>query len=350
MASSNEDRIKDLLEDLDLQKLIYDDLVINRPDDAEGIAEALDSINRVASEVAGLLGETAPTSPSPRRDGPSNTPHPLPSEPLRQKSYTPTAPAEPLWASGFGSHWPSYGPSPFAAQPSQNSPPSGLSVFSPMSSEVSRKRPRQDSMTSFAPPQSSKRAAMSLSRSRIAEIEAKLAAQLEESRELFSNMKDPTNVRFTAMADGISEMEKDEEFARMLQAQDDPEEEDREPYPQPTFNFPDRTLGDRLMNPFAPRYENPFSPARPNFVDLDDDIQEIDARSFHSRFGDEAMRQIFEKRHGNFQPGNGLMPSEYPSPWGGRPLPWIRGQHPEMKAFDLIREQQDLEEDGINFE
>lgn len=33
-----------------------------------------------------------------------------------------------------------------------------------------------------------------------------------------------------------------------------------------------------------------------------------------------------------------------------RRLPWMQGQHLETKAFDLIREQQDLEEDAVDFE
>lgn len=290
MASDKENEIKDLLEDLDLYKFIYDDLVGSRPDASAEIAETLDHIKSLEAKVEELLGEAAPTNgqtaSSTLSPGPPAAPRqdvaPAPSQatsstqqsrdtlaPSRRggpavdlPSYTTARPSceDPHADPASIPYWPSHAPSPFAT-PST----SGPRFPQPLPSEQSRKRPRQDSGGALTQPESSKRTALNKSKSRMQEIDAIMEAQLAQNKEAYEEMKDPETVRISALTEGITEdqarlnidrecremerlirdqfqLERDGELARMLQAQEEssPAEpvSDRRPTfsPHPSFS------------------------------------------------------------------------------------------------------------------
>jgi len=287
-----EDEVKDLLEDLDLQTLIHEDLRENRPDDTFAIAEAAERITDLETQIARLLGQEAPpavaprtapvsradtpatpaaavtTDVSPRRHDPSYN---LAASPLRSTSRDRIA--EPLSTS----HWPSSALSPFIAPSNQPR----LHLPNPVN--TTGKRPRQDSLDSLTPAQTSKRAVLANSRSRMAEIDESLEAQLAQNRQLYEDLLGDVNVQFTANTENISEeqarekirkdreesereirqqfqLERDGELARLLQAQqfessDDERDFDRHPTPNPLRHFtpsstlsPGRTLPRPLYN------------------------------------------------------------------------------------------------------
>lgn len=444
-----EDEVKDLLEDLDLHNLIHADLQENRPDDSFAIAEALDKIRELESQVARLLGEeapavaprTAPTAPPFRVETPATpaaatTPnfprhsssdargHTLPSYNLAASPMRPDTqePPDPMSVS----RWPSSAPSPFATASSR----SGYPPPSPF--DVTRKRPRQDSFGSLAPAQTSKRTVLDNTKSRMAKIDEDLEIQLAQNRDIYASLLEDRNVRDVAYLDGISEeqarekitkdqleseqeirqqfqLERDGEYARMLQAQqyessDDEYSFDRRQQtnsmgyvtpsstfspartlPPPSFNLPDRThysgpssgfsnLGelsrsgfDFSSNPPMPRPADsrgvaanfdrsvPMSWMAPpgstmkGFND-DDDLQEITPDVFNSQFG--KLPQLGPAR--NFLTG--------PTPMPGRVLPWMEEPDPRAreiymrdpymrdpkavdKAMDLVREQMEVDMD-----
>lgn len=401
MATDNENKINDLLEDLELQKFIHDDLVETRSHDIEAITEALDMIRKLETEVAQLLGQEAPVAPTPYAPAPApaagatpgSSRQPTPSIPqphrpsnIPKSSFHP--PAQGLRTDPLSTaYWPSSAPSPFAAL-SQRQPEFSLSV----PPDGSRKRPRQDSGGSQAQPQSSKRAVLDRSRSRMAEIDAELETQLVENKDMYDDLQDPESVRITALAEGISEdqvreniekereeterlireefqMERDEELARMLQAQEEPSEDERDftpqqpfnrlpaldprqmcslqpPFnsrtvfdPRPTFRLPDRTYySPPPPGTFSlPPFDFSHSPPRPfsfNPAANDDDLQEITPDYFHSRVG-------APPRFG--PPPRFELPRMIP-----RTLPWmsdLRDPNTMGKAMDLVREQVDLDVD-----
>lgn len=326
MAFNKENEIKDLLEDLDLYKFIYDDLVNNQPDDCVAIAEALDKVKSLESKVGELLGQAAPTdgqttsstlSPEPpaaprqgatpassqttssstqqsrdtlapsRGEGPSvDPPARTTARPLREDPHTDPASIP---------YWPSHAPSPFAA------PSTGGSRYpQPMPSEQSRKRPRQDSWGALTQPQSSKRTVLSKSMSRMQEIDAEMEQQLAQNREMYHEMKDPDSVRISALAEGITEdqvrrnidkerdemehlirdqfqLERDGELARMLQAQEEssgeePVSDSRPSFsPHPSFSprpvlepQPTFSLPDRTQ--FSPPSASQFNPPYAQYI------------------------------------------------------------------------------------
>lgn len=293
-----EDEVKDLLEDLDLQTLIHADLRENRPDDSFAITEAADKIKDLEAQVARLLGQEEPavaprTPPVSRVDTPG-TPAPaatpdvsrhsssaargqhrpfynLTASPLRPTSQD--RGADPL----SGPHWPSSAPSPFAAV--SNRP--GLPPIDPFTAP--RKRPRQDSFGSLAPAQTSKRAVLDNSRSRMAKIDESMETQLVQNHQIYEDLLGDENVQFMVNTENMSEeqarekilkdreesereirqqfqLEKDGELARLLQAQqyessEDERDFDRRPAPSQlghltspsTFN-PGRTLPPPMYN------------------------------------------------------------------------------------------------------
>ncbi|KAJ6114365.1 hypothetical protein N7486_000143, partial [Penicillium sp. IBT 16267x] len=399
MAGSKENEIKDLLDDLDLHEFILTDQEANTPDDVEAIAETRGIIKKMQATLANLLGTVAPSSP-PRGSHPA--PQPATPELSRVASHTPPRPEQPL---PFPSqHWPSSAPSPFGFQPSAHPGPSlpPISLLNP--GEGSRKRQREGSLGSLGSHQPSKKATVDNPRNRIQEIEAKLLKQLEANRRHYANLRTTEEVRNTARLEGISEeqvlhevieeelenekiirsviqTEKDEEYARMIQAQDD---EEVQPLPHPSFAIPDRTLPRPPSLP-VPTYQahgNHYRSPHPEIIDSDDDLEEITSESFKSAPGYPprppsylpapahsyqtpylsphkampgilpAMAAQYPYMPQGYSPASsamrmGMDPLSHISP---RRLPWMQSQHPEMKAFDLIREQQDLEDDAIDFE
>lgn len=417
MATNKNDKIKDLLEDLDLHQFIYNDLVSSRPNDSEAIAEALEAVKGLEAKVGELLGEAAPPIPQPtapatasERDPPpawrqdvATTPRPAaPSSSGQLAPSTLTSPRREgpsldLPAHTMAPHlradpssvpyWPSSAPSPFAAS-STRQPEYSL----PIPSEGSRKRPRQDSGSIPAQPQSAKRSILTKSKSRMEEIDAEMETQLAQNRYVYEGMKHPENVRRRAMIEGISEdqvrqdidkdreemehlireeyqLERDGELARMLQAQEEPSEDERDLSPRPTFsprptleshttfNLPDRTQfnpppstsaqyipgipfrgpNSRYIQPyeFIKPSPHPIYPIYPNFpVAEDDDLQEISPAYFNSRLGG--------------------TPRFGPRPMHRRPLPWLQDPwggdtNAAGKAMDLAREQMELDVDDDDF-
>lgn len=417
-----EGEIQDLLEELDLHKFIHADLQDNRPNDSFAIAEAMDKIHELETQVARLLGEEAPvvapqtasTAPVSRVDTPAtsaaavtaNDPHHSSSvarghtHPSSNLAASPVRPGTQENADSSSTpHWPSSAPSPFGAASSRN----GFPAPSPF--DMTRKRPRQDSFGSLAPTQTSKRAVLNTTRSRMAEIDENMETQLAQNRQIYASLLGDENVRDVARLDNVSEeqarekikgdqkdseqeirqqfqLERDGEFARLLQAQQDESSDDERgfdrrqqynpmghvtpstfsagrPLPSSSFNLPDRThfsglsngfsnLGDLSRsgfdfssNPPMPRQvgdrallipQNDFDGPMPTswrippisamhkFND-DDDLQEITPDSFNSRFG----------RPAQFVPARTLPGVHLPMP--GRVLPWM--QEPDPRAREI---------------
>ncbi|KAJ5769552.1 hypothetical protein N7520_004111 [Penicillium odoratum] len=425
MADSSAKEIDDIVEEVELYQFILDDQKATTPDDHVAISETLETINKLQARLASLLGTVAPTSP----------PHSSPPEPQiedlsRATPQTPTRAKQLLPVPG--QYWPSSAPSPFSFQSNSHAGPSLPPISSLNSGESSRKRPREGSIGSLGPSQSSKRAIVSKSQNRMQEIEAKLLEELETSRREFAKKREREEVRKAARWEGISEeqvlhelneeeceneklirdmnqIEKDGEFARMLQAGGDDYEEDQpHPQPHPSYNIPDRTLPHptSLLSPSL-KYENEYRSPRPEILDSDDDLQEITPESFLSARGHTlqqpssylprqssayptsftspqakpvmpgmpsmgGMHPAIAARYAmpngkylpyGYSPASAMSTGQSPMYMGQPPmymglpslssprrLPWISSQHPEMSAFDLVREQQDMEEDTIDFE
>ncbi|KAJ5273003.1 hypothetical protein N7478_008128 [Penicillium angulare] len=437
-----EQTVKILCDDVDFYNFILEDQQTSAPDDHDAISETRDHIKRLQAEIGKLLGNVALNSPQPSAPAtpqrlpqqPTATPPVLTREPQSMPSHTPNRIGDP--SSTPGTYWPSSAPSPFLNHP--NAPiqpyyaphghpmlphPSGQAYYpGPSSSKNrlpafsangSRKRTREDSNNLQNPRQPSKKATINSSQRRVEELEVKLDMQLEENRRTYAIMRDPEEVKKSARLEGLSEeqvlldiaeeeaenakcirtfiqAEKDEEYARIIQAQDD---EYTESYPSthPSFNIPDRTHYPHPVVKQEP-YLNPKTDYRnpnPIYLDSDDDIEEITPDTFFSggRGSLPWPSQSIPNKGGLYpsqpllpMPGSfpGMPPSmgmtnphmgwnpmklgppapsslPYPSQLLGstpsRRLPWMPGQqHPEMKAFDLVREQQDMEEDTIDFE
>ncbi|KAJ5606542.1 hypothetical protein N7510_009323 [Penicillium lagena] len=281
---SAEDKIKDLCEDIDLQKFIYEDLQDREPGESEESEEILRTIRNLEAQVAALLGgdsdgpasaqsvelprDTPPPAlgaaavpPRPPQEGYTHRPSPRPAatSSSRPRAPSPAAPSLPSMHTprfpstptsrmpGPGpvsdSYWPSSAPSPFAIQ-DRNLLPSQVSS----SRDSSRKRSRQDSGSSphqhgpskyrsvINPPTNPSRPQPSRTRQT---LEEKLAA----NREAYEEMMEPDSVEMTAQLERISpstvlanlrkeeedqarliredfQMEQDAELARMLQAQE----------------------------------------------------------------------------------------------------------------------------------
>lgn len=142
---SQEDKIKDLLEDLDTYRYIYDDLLSTRGACAEA-DELRDTIRKMEVQVATLLGDPVPTpqaAPTPQVSSPT--------PPVRTPAAAPR-----MASNGFtgipgdsfaSPHWPSAAPSPFASGSRQSTmvPASPILQSSP---DNSRKRQRPLSQVS----------------------------------------------------------------------------------------------------------------------------------------------------------------------------------------------------------
>ncbi|KAJ5662537.1 uncharacterized protein N7477_010153 [Penicillium maclennaniae] len=417
-----EGEVQDLLEELDLHKFIHADLQDNRPNDSFAIAEAMDKIHELETQVARLLGEEAPavtpqtvsTPPVSRVDTPTtsaaavaaNSRHHSSSVAhghTRPSSNLDASPVRPSTQENADSRstpqWPSSAPSPFGAASSRTGFPA------PTPFDISRKRPRQDSFSSLAPVQTSKRAVLDKTRSRMAQIDENMETQLAQNRQIYASLLGEENVRDVARLDNISEeqarekikgdqkdseqeirqqfqLERDGEFARMLQAQQDESSDDERGFdrqqlnstgranpstysasrlmPSSTLNLPDRThllsglpngfssLGDLSRsgfdfssNPPIPRQEDHRAHFTPQgFFDgsfptpwrmppissmdnsnEDDELQEITPDIFNSRFG----------RPTEFVPTRTLPDGHTHMP--GRVLPWMR--EPDPRARDI---------------
>lgn len=271
MAPGNEKEIEDVLEDLDLYKFLYDDMLNTRPDDSIGIAETLKTVRALEAKLARLLGEAPPTSTqtsgssiAPEQNPPATPTRHVTNEtrstapfsqnvtPHRQghsrSGLSPHSPAPRSGADLFrdlspAPHWPSSAPSPFVTA-SRHRPQHDLSI----PSEASRKRPRQDSRGTLPQPKPSKRTVVSKSKSRMEEIDADMNSQLARNREIHDGSRHPENIRLRARDENLSEdqikskidqeqkdmehliktqfqYERDGELARMLQAQEEPIED-----------------------------------------------------------------------------------------------------------------------------
>ncbi|CDM37763.1 hypothetical protein DTO013E5_6295 [Penicillium roqueforti] len=338
---SQEDKIKDLLEDLDTYRYIYDDLLATRGPCAEA-DELRDTIKNMEVQVATLLGDPVPTSqaaPTPQVTSPT-PPVRTPAATPRKASNTFTG----IPGDSFASpHWPSAAPSPFAAG-------SGQSILLPASSMIqpspdnSRKRQRPLSQVSPTIQGSSKRIAPSQPkshRSKLDEIDAAQEARLAENQRLYKHWIDAAGDD----ADEINElreeceeqaklietefqMERDAELARALQA-----DEDHSQLPRSnechTWNIPDRSQPVKLehlsSNPNrAPQAYAPIAPFNKlNPFNSDDDLQEITADSFKDRSGKQPARPSSSYPHLPSLPSQyskspytsqGLYPSRMPYP------------------------------------
>ena len=409
-TNPNEEELHEALEDLELHRIIYEDLMLTRSDDTLAIMETRDTIRRLETKVKHLLGEATPSSPG--QDDTSDISTSLPSStprPSQPTSSTPR-PVDPMSAS----YWPSSAPSPFSTSSHQHRDMNMPSDPAKAAAEASRKRARHDSTSSPFQPEPSRRALMSNSVSRMANIEAKLERRLEESRKLYAEMAHPDSIRLTASLEGISEeearevmaqeqeeaerdirttyqLEKDEEYARMLQAQDEPVELERDmpsrsssnlpvqvnraPHPPPSIPpiSPSRTsLTSHNITPFkflslnSPNpSHNSFAQSRSFLLPEDDDLQEITADCFHSQSGYQFIGnrpQSTDVKPPSWSGGPitgpppmfpGLIPGSFPGPSNGFPrrqLPWMQDTKEDQNALDLVREQEDLEIDEIDFE
>lgn len=450
MAAAKEAEINDLIEDLELRKFIYEDVLSSQPNDSAAISDALADVRKFEAKIAELLGEATPATPqpaTPQPAAPASTPRPDPSAVFRQPDTTAHRSAAPLSSQNVDTgppasirpggsslnplrhtmappvrqdypadpastpYWPSSAPSPFAS--SSNRQPS---YPLPIPPEGSRKRPRQDSGGAFAQPQSSKRTIVNNSESRMKDIDTEMEKALAENRRMYGELKGPDNLQCAAAAQGISEdqvrrkleeeeaeeeleirneyrIKRDAELARMLQAVDEPSEDERDPElplmynppmynipgPRPTFNPPPPieprstvSLPDRTHSRFPPSSPSPYGtglfvqdrfpqyidplglikrereikreqikrepflmqPGFPNFTPSDDDLQEISPAYFNSRFGGP--------------------PQFGPPPMPSRPLPWMQDPwggdiDTAAMAMDLVREQveQDMDDDDF---
>jgi hypothetical protein len=173
------------------------------------------------------------------------------------------------------------------------------------------------------------------------------------------------------------QMARDAEMARMLQAQENhyqpllPSTQNR-----PSWNLPDRSQPTKVKmeaptNPYAPP---PRVPGYYPHIGSDDDLQEITADSFNSRAGAPPFRQsgflnTLNNLHAAYppnpflaqnysRPGYPFQPNHSQSPYAQlshRPLPWLdesqyisQGVGPYDKAFDLVRNQEEMFDDELD--
>ncbi|CAG7975319.1 unnamed protein product [Penicillium nalgiovense] len=308
---SQEDKIKDLLEDLDTYRYIYDDLLSTRGACAEA-DELRDTIRKMEVQVATLLGDPVPTpqaAPTPQVSSPT-PPVRTPAAAPRMASNAFTG----IPGDSFASpHWPSAAPSPFAPGSRQ----SAMVPASPMlqsSPDNSRKRQRPLSQVSPTIQGSSKRIAPSQPesrRSKLDAIDAEQETRLAENNRLYKQWIDAAGDdadQLKELRDECDEqaklietefqMKRDAELARALQADEDHSQLPIEGFnEQDAWDLPDRTHPVKLesISSKAIRTPQTYAPIAP-FNKLtpfssDDDIQEITADSFNSRSGKQPVRQ-----------------------------------------------------------
>jgi C terminal SARAH domain of Mst1 len=456
MAAAKQAELNELIEDLELRQFILNDLQSSQPNDHTSIAEAQAEVDAYQAKISRLLGEDAPApsqpaapAPAPRVDSPAVSRQPdtiapptAASSSSRNVDAGPPASVRPAGPSldpprhtmapavrqdsradpASTPYWPSYAPSPFAASSSQQS---GY----PLPIPGSRKRPRQDSGGALSQPQSLKRTVVNNSESRMKNIDTEMERELAKTRKLYEDLRQPDNLRFAAITEGISEdqlrrrLEDDEaeserevrkefrvkadaELARMLQAVDEPGEDEhvldiplisdpptynippgprqiftprpeqpsrsgqlRPTFPQPppnesrsTISLPDRThlrlpppgrspymTGNPLQQSSSP-YVNPYG-----LIKREGEIKRAPLSmpgGFPNRTaGDDDLREIspayFNSRFGG-------PPRFGPPLLPGRPLPWMQDPwggdtDTTAMAMDLVREQieQDMDDDDF---
>lgn len=338
---SQEDKIKDLLEDLDTYRYIYDDLLATRGDCAEA-DELRDAIRKMEVQVAALLGSPIPTPPA------ALTPRVLsPTPPVRTPAAAPR-----MASNGFtgipgdsfaSPHWPSAAPSPFAAGSRQ----SALLPASPMvqsSPDNSRKRQRPLSQVSPTIQGSSKRIAPSQPESRKSQldaIDAEQEARLAENNRVYKEWIDAAGddaAQLKELREECDEqaklietefqMERDAELARALQADEDHSQLPIEGFnEQDAWDLPDRTQPVKLepvssKAAHAPQTHAPIAPFNKlTPFNSDDDLQEITADSFNSRYGKQPARQ-----------SNSLNYPHLPSPYSKSPYS-SQAPHPSQMPY-----------------
>ncbi|KAJ5769826.1 uncharacterized protein N7511_001877 [Penicillium nucicola] len=412
MDQSKEDKIKDLLEDIDLHKFLYEDLLASRGD-GESAAEMKATIKSLESQVARLLGESVPEEPASSKPAPTQRTQPQTAP--TQSQLTPSPNPPPMPATAFPGDSRSVEPTPYRAPfPSAFSPASRQVALqsSPMSSpgspplESSRKRPRTLSSSSPTLRGPSKRTVPPQPDSRRFKLDDLIASQermLAENRRTFQEMMDPEQLRLESeitetpvatLLKDIQEdfedsersmkkefqMARDAEMARMLQAQENEYQAMPSPQRRPSWILPDRSHPTKVKleppaNPFAP---SPRVPGGYPSYGSDDDLQEITADSFNSRpgapppFRDSGFLSTLNSLHSVYppnpflprnriNPGYPFQPPHIQSPYAPlspRPLPWLdesrylppRGTEPFEKAFDVVRNQDEIFDDQINVE
>lgn len=337
---SQEDKIKDLLEDLDTYRYIYDDLLATRGD-CEEADELRATIRNMEVQVAALLGSPVSVTQA--------APTPQVSSPTSQVRTPAAAPRMPsnvftgIPGDSFASpHWPSAAPSPFAAD-SRNSTVLPASPMMQSSPDNSRKRQRPLSHASPTTQGSSKRIAPSQSESRRSQldaIDAEKEATLAESNRVYNQWIDAagddlahvTELREerdeqARLIEGEFLLKRDEELARVLQADEDHSQRAINGFSEQNgWDLPDRSQPVK-REPFSSKTISarqthapiaPFNKLTP--FNSDDDLQEITADSFNSRSGKQPARQSnsFTYPHASSLPSpyssNGPNSSQMPYP------------------------------------
>ncbi|KAG0160891.1 hypothetical protein PDIDSM_8423 [Penicillium digitatum] len=350
---SQEDQIKDLLEDLDTYRYIYNDFLATRGACAEA-DELRDTIRKMEGQVAALLGDPVPT---PQAASTSQISSPTP--PVRTPAAAPRISSNSFTGipgDSFASpHWPSAAPSPFAA----GSHHSTVLPASPMmqSSDNSRKRQRPLSHISPTTQGSSKRIAPSRPgsrRSQLDAINAEQEARLAENDRMYKQFIDAAGDdadQLKEIREEIDEqaklikaeiqMERDAELARALQADENHIQFSIEGFNEhDSWDLPDRTQPVKLepISSKAIRASQTSAPIAPSNklipFNSDDDIQEITADSFNSRYGKQPTRQS------EFCPGRVNLHI---------PMPGAFDKYDKAeKAFDVVRNQTEIFDDDAD--
>ncbi|KAJ5567755.1 SNF2-related protein [Penicillium sp. DV-2018c] len=424
MDQSQEDKVKDLLEDVDTYRYLYDDMIATRGE-CEEADELQETIKDMESQVAALLGEPVPT---PQVAPAAPTPQvPSPTSPVGAPTpATPRAPSTTFngipGVSFASPHWSSDAPSPFAAE---SRLPSILPASSSeSSSDNNRKRPRPLSDFSPTTQGSSKRNAPSQPdprKTKLEMIEVEKKAQLDKNDRLFKQWMDaaaddPDQLKSlqeerdenVQLIQTEFQLKRDAEIARALQA-----DENTNPFPvnthqqQNPWGLPNppnpvkaepqsRGLFNQGPTQFGQYASGKLFNGFPRFGD-DDDIQEIDANSFNTRFGKQPARQPGSYTYPTLPPSAPSKPQNFSHPSyphqpthmpyrtnyshphlypshppqlphsaqvlnsspaaGSRTLPWMNGAaYPTMpgaydrfdRAFDLVRTQEEIWDDDAD--
>ncbi|KAJ5976307.1 hypothetical protein N7481_010014 [Penicillium waksmanii] len=398
MASDRNLEVEDLLGDIETRKFLYEEDLASQVD-PEQLTEDARVLKELEARLQVLLGNDIPDA-SMEQENDQPRPNPRPASPVAHTGAStassstgspgPSAstPARAPTSNGYGPSYPQTRgwhadlvQSPTAGPSS--TPSASRSLFMPQSNgngdseldfssgtDVSRKRPRHDSISSpFAAP-SKRQALIDEYETRMEQLSEELDNKLTNIREDYQERrKDVDDLEFRAMAGGISisevlealqeEMEEEERvvrrdinlerdgaMARKLQAEDFGEDEPAT-YPPSQSTAPTHPSLDRL--PFRPtdphRFDGtfrpassipisynrpyaPFSPGAPAMtitgagpakqgrslpgIHWDDDLQEISGESFNTKFG----TQFRDPRVYGFP----HMPSDLLSP---RKFPWV---------------------------
>ncbi|KAJ5082973.1 hypothetical protein N7532_012016 [Penicillium argentinense] len=345
MASSKDAEVNALIEDLETRKFFYDEDMAHQID-PEQLAKDAEAIKHLEEKVKQLLGDDSPAAELGSHIPPV-TPlrHPQAAMSSRtvptvlSEAGTPTHP-DASASNGYrvSSHvssaeslFPSHAPSPL---PNQAGRISGQLSTLPVGS---RKRPRDDSVTSPAPQK--RQNMIEQSKARMDELSNQLDTKLVEIKRLYEAKKANTeDLQLRATADGKTldevlreldieqqededhlireiNLERDGAMARKLQAEDfledDQPTDSTHPPTATTLPFRDQislgrpdpyyargfqpasSISMGYDNPFAPGPSSGALPGRQYVLDrspfsslrLDDDIQEVTGDYFHSRFG-----------------------------------------------------------------